>query len=91
MVKCARSASAAWGSLVRIPGMDMTPLGKSHAVVGVPYIKGRKMDNDVSSGPVFLSKKRRGGLAAVSSGLIFLKKKKGKVVLKGNWENQDTA
>ena len=29
---------------------------------------------DVSSGPVVLSKKR-GGLAAVSSGLIFLKKK----------------
>ena len=29
---------------------------------------------DVSSGPVFLSK--RGGLAVVSSGLIFLKKKK---------------
>ena len=26
-VKCARSASAAWGLLARIPGVDMTPLG----------------------------------------------------------------
>ena len=35
----------------------------SHATVGVPHIKWRKMGMDVSSGPVFLSKKR-GGLAA---------------------------
>ena len=28
MVKCARSALAAWGSLVRIPGADMAPLTK---------------------------------------------------------------
>ena len=33
----------------------------SHAVVGVPHIKERKMGTDVSSGPVFLSKKRRIG------------------------------
>ena len=33
------------------------------------------MGTDVSSGPGFLSK-TRGGLAVVSSGLIFLKKKK---------------
>ena len=39
----------------------MAPLGKSHAVVGVPRIKERKMGMDVSSGPVFLSKKRRIG------------------------------
>ena len=26
-VKCAHSASEAWGSLVRIPGVDMAPLG----------------------------------------------------------------
>ena len=51
--------SAARGLLVRIPGADMAPLGKSHAVVGVPHIKQRKMGMDVSSGPVFLSKKRR--------------------------------
>ena len=48
----------------------------SHAVVGVPHLKQRKMGTDVSSGPVLLSK--RGGQAAVSSGLIFLKKKKKK-------------
>ena len=35
------------------------------------------MGTDVSSGPGFLSKKR-GGLAVVSSGLVFLKKKKKK-------------
>ena len=34
------------------------------------------MDTDVSSGPVFLRRKKRGRLAVVSSGLIFLKKKK---------------
>ena len=33
----------------------------SHAVVGVPHIKQRKMGMDVSSGPVFFSKKRRIG------------------------------
>ena len=33
----------------------------SHAVVGVPHIKERKVGMDVSSGPVFLSKKRRIG------------------------------
>ena len=58
-VKLARSALAAQGSPVWIPGADVAPLGKSHAVVGVPHIKWRKMGTDVSSGPVFLSKKRR--------------------------------
>ena len=29
VVKCARSASAGWGSQLRIPGADMAPLGKS--------------------------------------------------------------
>ena len=32
-----------------------------HAVVGVPHIKQRKTGTDVSSGPVFLSNKRRTG------------------------------
>ena len=50
----------------------------SHAMVGIPHIKQRKMGMDVSSGPVFLSKKRGGLVADVSSGLIFLKKKKKK-------------
>ena len=33
----------------------------SRAVAGIPHIKYRKMGTDVSSGPVFLSKKRRIG------------------------------
>ena len=33
----------------------------SHAVVGIPHIKWRKMGTDVSSGPVFLSGKRKIG------------------------------
>ena len=33
----------------------------SHAVAGVPHTKWRKMGMDVSSGPVFLRKKRRIG------------------------------
>ena len=60
-VKFAHSTLAAWGSPVRIPGADAAPLGKSHAVVGIPHIKQRKMGTDVSSGPVFLSEKRRTG------------------------------
>ena len=34
---------------------------ESHAVVGIIHIMQRKMGTDVSSGPVFLSKKRRIG------------------------------
>ena len=34
---------------------------QANAVVGVPHIKQRKMGMDVSSGPVFLSEKRRIG------------------------------
>ena len=37
-VKFTCFALAAWGLPVRIPGVDMAPLGKSHAVVGVPHI-----------------------------------------------------
>ena len=60
-VKRARSTSAARGSPVQILGSDIAPCGKSHAVIGVPHIKHGKMGMDVSSGPVFLSKKRRIG------------------------------
>ena len=59
--KFTHSTLAAQGSPVQIPGADMALLGKSHAVVGIPHIKQRKMGMDVSSGPVFLSKKRRIG------------------------------
>ena len=38
-VKFSLSALAALGSPVRIPGVDMAPLGKGHAVAGVPHIK----------------------------------------------------
>ena len=48
----------------------------SHAVAGVPHVKWRKMGMDVSSGPVLLLAKRGGWVADVSSGLLFLKKKK---------------
>ena len=58
-IKFARSASAALGSLVRIPCADMAPLGKSHAVAGVPCIKWRKIGMDASSGPVFLGQKEK--------------------------------
>ena len=54
VVKCAHSASVAQGSPVQIPGA-------SHAVAGIPHRKERKISLDVSSGPVFLSKKRRIG------------------------------
>ena len=60
MVKFTRPTLAAWGSPVLILRVDMAPLGKGYAVVGVPHIKWRKMGRDVSSGPVFLSKKRIG-------------------------------
>ena len=46
-VKCTRSASLRPGALpVWIPGVDMALLGKSHAVVGVPYIKKKKVEED---------------------------------------------
>ena len=61
VVGFARFAPAARGLPGQIPGADMAPLGKSDAVVGVPRIKYRKMGVDVSSEPVFLSKKRRFG------------------------------
>ena len=58
MVKRAHSASAAQGSPVRVQTWHHLA---HHAVVGVPHIKWRKMGMDVSSGPVFLSKKRKIG------------------------------
>ena len=43
------------------PRCEPTHCLSSHAVAGIPHIKQRKMTRDVSSGPVFLSKKRRIG------------------------------
>ena len=59
-VKFAHSASAAWDSPVRGPGVDMAPLGKP-CCGRRPTFKVEEMGTDVSSGPVFLSKKRRIG------------------------------
>ena len=60
-VKCACSASQRPG--VRQFGSQVRTWHclASHAVVGVPHIKRRKMGMDVSSGLVFLSEKRRIG------------------------------
>ena len=60
VVECACSALVARGSLVRIRVQTWHHLAH-HAVVGVPPIKYKKMGMDVSSGPIFLSKKRRIG------------------------------
>ena len=55
--------------------MRTWPLLASHAVVGIPCIKGRKMSMDVAQGQSS-SAKREGLAADVSSGLIFLKTKR---------------
>ena len=55
MVKFACSTSAAQGSPVPIPGVD---LYTAHAAEGILRIRWRNMDTDVSSGPIFLSKNR---------------------------------
>ena len=59
-VKCARSTLVAPGSLVRIPSADMAPLGKP-GCGRCPTYKIAEDGTDASSGPVFLSKKRRSG------------------------------
>ena len=40
-----------------VPKCEPTPLISSHAVVGVPHTKWRKMGTDVSSGQIFLKQK----------------------------------
>ena len=59
-VKCARSASVAQGLLVRIPGGDMAPLG-TPCCGRHPTYKVEEDGHNVSSGPVFLSKKEEDG------------------------------
>ena len=66
MVKFAGSASVAQGLPVyRFRGMDpghrlMHRLSR-YGAAGLPHIKWRKMGTEVSSEPIFLSKKRRIG------------------------------
>ena len=60
MVKLAHSSSVAWGSPVQIPGADLCTACQA-MLWQVSHIKQRKMNMGVSSGPVFLSKKRRIG------------------------------
>ena len=60
MVKGPHSASAAWGLPVQIPGADMAPLGKP-CCGRHPTYEIEEDRHDDTSGPVFLSKKRRIG------------------------------
>ena len=59
-VKHAHFASAARGSPVQIPGVDMAPLG-TPCCGRRPTYKVEEDGHNVSSGPGFLSKKRRIG------------------------------
>ena len=57
VVKFVRSASAGLGSWVQILGIDPTLLIKP-SCGGILYTKQRKSGTDVSSGPIFLTKKK---------------------------------
>ena len=59
-VKCTCSTSEAQGSRVLIPGGDMAQLGTPYCSRRPTY-KVEEDGHDVSSGPVFLSKKRNVG------------------------------
>ena len=58
MVKFACSALVALGSQVWIPGADLAQLIKP-CCGSVPHTKQRKIGTDVSSGPIFLTKKKK--------------------------------
>ena len=62
------------------PGCGLIHRLSSHAVAGIPHIKQKKMGTDISSGPVFLSKKRQWMLAQGWSS-----SKKGSLLAKGHW------
>ena len=73
-VKCAPSASMAWGSSVQFPGVDMALLGKPCCGRRPMY----KVEEDGHGCQLraSLPQKRGGGLAAVRSGLIIFFKNK---------------
>ena len=78
MVKFARSTLVAWGSPVWIPGKDLVPLVKPCCGRHPTY----KVEEEMGTDQGQSSSAKRGGLAAdVSSGIIFLKKKKNTSVL----------
>ena len=58
VVESAHSASAAWGSQVWIPGMDLHTTHQAQCG-GIPFTKQKKSGTDVSSGTIFLTKKKR--------------------------------
>ena len=60
VVKFVISTLVAWDSLVRILGWTYTLLIKP-CCCGIPYTKQRKMGTDVSSGTIFVIKKRKTG------------------------------
>ena len=72
-VKCTRSALATWGLPVQIPGADTALLGTSCCGRRPTY----KVEEDGHGCELraSLPRQKRGGLAAVSSGLNFLKNK----------------
>ena len=79
-VKCARSALVAQGSLVRIAGADMAPLG-TPCCGRRPTYKGEE-DGHGCWLRARLPQQKRGGLVAVvSSGLIFLGRKKKEFII----------
>ena len=57
VVKFAHSASAAQGSQVWIPGVDLHDVCQP-CCGSIPHTKQRKIGTDVSSGPIFLKKKK---------------------------------
>ena len=83
MVKFARSASVAQGLPVQIPGVDLRTAHQAIAVAGIPHIKWRNMGTDISSGPIFLSKKRRIGRGCWLRPNLPGKKKRFKSIFKG--------
>ena len=78
VVKCARSALAAWGLLVQIPGAGMVPIGTPCCGRRPTYKKVEEDGHGCWLRASLPQQKKKGGLAAVSSGLIFLKNKKRK-------------
>ena len=57
VVGVAHSALTAWGSWVLIPGADLHTAGQAMLWRHPTYKRWRKIDTDISSGTIFLTKK----------------------------------